>query len=57
MPPSPGFPSSPCIDVCRLNEHNVCVGCKRTIDEIARWSSMTAAEQWRVVNELPKRRA
>jgi hypothetical protein len=43
--------------VCRLNEHNVCVGCKRTIDEIARWSSMTAAEQWRVVNELPKRRA
>jgi len=33
------------------------MGCKRTIDEIVRWSSMTAAEQWRVVNELAKRRA
>ena len=26
--------SSPCINVCRLDEHGVCVGCKRTIDEI-----------------------
>ena len=57
MPPAPGFPPSPCIDVCKLNEQNVCIGCKRTIDEIARWSSMTADEQRRVLHELPKRRA
>jgi hypothetical protein len=43
--------------VCKLNEQNVCIGCKRTIDEIARWSSMTADEQRRVLHELPKRRA
>jgi predicted Fe-S protein YdhL (DUF1289 family) len=54
-PSVPAFPPSPCIDICKLNEHDVCIGCKRTIGEIARWSAMTAEEQWRVVNALPHR--
>lgn len=30
---------SPCINVCRLDEATgLCVGCRRTIDEIAGWS-------------------
>jgi len=29
---------SPCRDVCRLNAANICVGCGRSIDEIAEWS-------------------
>jgi predicted Fe-S protein YdhL (DUF1289 family) len=28
----------------------------RTADEIGRWTSMSAAEQWRVVAELKRRR-
>jgi hypothetical protein len=52
----PAFPPSPCIDICKLNENDVCVGCKRTIAEIARWPAMTAEEQWSVVQALPQRR-
>ncbi|HEX2493895.1 MAG TPA: DUF1289 domain-containing protein [Steroidobacter sp.] len=36
---------SPCIKLCRLDEHNVCVGCGRTLAEIARWSRMSAEQQ------------
>lgn len=59
-PPGPnprsGFPASPCVNVCKLDRQNVCVGCRRTLDEIARWSAMTSVEQWKVVDELPGRR-
>lgn len=30
---------SPCIDICTLDSHDVCVGCGRHIDEIAAWGS------------------
>lgn len=56
-PPRPGFPASPCIDVCRLGEDGVCVGCSRTIREIVDWRDMSAEEQWQVVRSLPARRA
>lgn len=28
---------SPCINICVLNEENVCLGCFRNLDEIALW--------------------
>lgn len=47
--PSPlvpqGTAESPCIKVCQLDLHDRCRGCGRTLDEIARWSSMTPAER------------
>jgi hypothetical protein len=55
-PQVPAFPPSPCIDICKLNQNDVCLGCKRTIAEIARWPAMTAEEQWLLVNALPQRR-
>ncbi|HEU4604038.1 MAG TPA: DUF1289 domain-containing protein [Steroidobacteraceae bacterium] len=36
---------SPCIRVCRLDAQNVCAGCGRTLDEIARWSRLSLDEQ------------
>lgn len=30
---------SPCIDICTLDQREVCVGCGRHIDEIAAWGS------------------
>lgn len=30
---------SPCIDICTLDDHSVCIGCGRHIDEIAAWGS------------------
>jgi predicted Fe-S protein YdhL (DUF1289 family) len=34
----------------------VCIGCCRTLDEIARWGAMTETEQTAVMRELPARR-
>lgn len=41
---------SPCVRICCLDEHNVCLGCGRTLDEIRDWSKMNDAEK-RAVNE------
>jgi len=56
VPPRPGFPASPCVDICTLDDDNVCLGCKRTIREIIDWTRMSALEQWRVVQALPARK-
>jgi uncharacterized protein len=35
----------------------VCIGCCRTLDEIARWSGLNDAERAEVLSLLPARRA
>ena len=49
-------PASPCQNVCVLETQRTCVGCGRTLDEIARWGGMSAAEQWAVVARLEQAR-
>jgi hypothetical protein len=44
------------MNVCVLDAARTCVGCRRTIDEIANWGRMTAADQWRVVDRLARLR-
>jgi len=49
-------PLTPCIGVCRLDAVGLCVGCRRTMDEIARWGSLDDAERARLMDEvLPQR--
>jgi predicted Fe-S protein YdhL (DUF1289 family) len=49
---------SPCVKVCTVDARSgLCLGCGRTVDEIARWSAMNEAERTRVMAELPARRA
>jgi hypothetical protein len=36
-------------------EHGLCLGCRRTLDEIARWGQMSEAERERITAELPGR--
>jgi predicted Fe-S protein YdhL (DUF1289 family) len=36
---------SPCIKVCKLDAQSVCVGCGRTLSEIADWSRLTEEQQ------------
>jgi uncharacterized protein len=45
--PSASLPrvESPCIKVCQLDPQNVCVGCGRTLAEIAAWSRMNPEQQ------------
>jgi uncharacterized protein len=48
---------SPCIDVCEIDRATgLCLGCRRTIDEIAGWTAMTSAERRRIMAELPLRK-
>lgn len=49
---------SPCVKVCVLDEASgLCLGCGRSLDEIAGWTIMTEAERRRIMRELPARRA
>ncbi|KJK04456.1 Fe-S protein [Burkholderiaceae bacterium 26] len=48
--------SSPCISVCKMDEaHGLCIGCMRTIDEIAAWSTMNDTARLAVWKTLPER--
>ncbi|PAY17045.1 DUF1289 domain-containing protein [Rhodopirellula sp. SM50] len=44
-PSSPVTSQSPCIDRCAIDASQTCLGCFRTLDEIARWSLMTDAQK------------
>ena len=47
---------SPCVRICVIEPASrQCLGCKRTIDEIARWSAMRPEERAAVMAELPTR--
>ncbi len=49
---------SPCVKVCTLDTHSgLCLGCGRTISEIAQWTRMSDGERRRVMAELPARLA
>lgn len=50
-------PASPCMNVCVLDAERTCTGCRRTLDEIARWGRMSAAEQWQVIARIERARA
>ena len=47
-------PASPCLNICVLDAARNCSGCGRTLDEIARWGRMSAAEQWQVIARLER---
>ena len=36
-------------------QRGLCLGCARTLDEIARWGGMSDAERERIMAELPRR--
>ncbi|MDB5976465.1 MAG: hypothetical protein JWR07_3225 [Nevskia sp.] len=40
---------SPCIDVCSLDDKDICLGCGRHIDEIVAWSNSAPEVKLRVV--------
>lgn len=43
---------SPCRKVCKLSKDNICIGCYRTLDEIANWNSMTLREQLKILRRV-----
>jgi hypothetical protein len=48
--------SSPCIKVCCVEPGSgLCLGCLRTLPEIARWGRLSNAERAAIMDELPGR--
>ena len=49
-------PLTPCIRVCVIDrEAGLCLGCGRTLAEIAAWGSLPDEERLRIMAELPDR--
>jgi hypothetical protein len=46
---------SPCVNICRLDDSGVCVGCFRTAGEIASWLSYSDAERREIIEALADR--
>lgn len=47
---------SPCVQICRMDPLlELCLGCGRTMDEIARWSKLTDPQRRQVMEQLPDR--
>jgi hypothetical protein len=48
--------SSPCIRVCVVDGiSNLCLGCGRTLPEIAQWGRMSEAQRLAIMATLPER--
>ena len=51
------FPS-PCVGVCKLDEAgSLCLGCNRTLTEIAQWGSATALRKQEILKAVAIRGA
>lgn len=49
--------ASPCVMVCAVDgESGLCLGCFRTLKEIAGWRTLSDAERAAVMADLPSRR-
>jgi len=49
---------TPCVKICTLDAaQGLCLGCGRTVAEIAAWAGLTPAERRRVIDTLPERLA
>lgn len=57
MPAGPPPPvRTPCVKVCAVDgENGLCLGCLRTLSEIAGWAGLPEPERDRIMAELPGR--
>jgi predicted Fe-S protein YdhL (DUF1289 family) len=49
-----GVPS-PCVGICIVDDARVCIGCRRSLDEIAAWSTATNEQKRRVLDAAASR--
>lgn len=48
---------SPCINVCKMDEGSgLCLGCFRTLDEIAGWSASSDQARLDILDKVARRR-
>ncbi len=58
MDKSPPPIATPCVKVCVVDgESGLCLGCQRTLAEVAGWSRFSDAERAEIMAALPARRS
>ena len=56
--PVPRPIATPCVQVCVVDgESGLCLGCFRTLQEIAAWAALSDEERAAVTADLPSRRS
>lgn len=50
-------PASPCVSVCALDASDLCIGCLRSGNEIAKWGEMSASQKLSVLKKVAQREA
>jgi predicted Fe-S protein YdhL (DUF1289 family) len=50
----PAVPS-PCVDICRLDAQQLCIGCRRTLGEITEWPRASEARRREILREIELR--
>jgi predicted Fe-S protein YdhL (DUF1289 family) len=53
---TPVEPASPCIDICVLDEQDICAGCYRSAQEITDWSQLDYRGKQRILDQSRERR-
>jgi uncharacterized protein len=48
--------ASPCTGVCKLDTHNLCVGCWRSIDEIIAWPTASREQRLAILERSEQRK-
>ena len=46
---------SPCVNICALDEQDICTGCYRSATEIALWTRLSVNERREVVARADRR--
>lgn len=51
-------PATPCVKICAIDgQTGLCVGCGRTLNEIAIWSDLDQGRRRAIIADLPARMA
>jgi predicted Fe-S protein YdhL (DUF1289 family) len=47
--------ASPCINICQLDAQGLCVGCRRSLDEITEWPGASEARRREILRNVAGR--
>ena len=47
--------ASPCVNICALDEQDICTGCQRTVQEITQWTRMDDDQRRAVIQRCHER--
>jgi len=48
---------SPCVRHCCLDDHDICLGCFRSLEEIKQWQAAANEQRQKILNNVASRKA